>query len=95
MEDPRRRWTEWMEWESKLASDSDEDLSRKHSGGARRDSAWWHSVMAGWLVAAGSFSPGWIEGQVGAGRSGIQGRPRMASRRTAILSRPFFAALDT
>ncbi|WBB98038.1 hypothetical protein O7553_03525 [Solwaraspora sp. WMMA2059] len=25
----------------------------KHSGGARWDSAWWHSVMAGWLVAAG------------------------------------------
>ena len=25
----------------------------KHSGGARRGSAWWHSVMAGWLVPAG------------------------------------------
>jgi hypothetical protein len=70
-------------------------LDRKHSGGARRGAVWWHSVMVGRLVAAGGFLAwvGW--GQVGAGRSGIQGRPRMASRRTRILSRPFFAALDT
>ncbi len=28
-------------------------LERKHSGGARRSIVWWHSVMAGWLLAAG------------------------------------------
>jgi len=33
--------------------------------------------------------------QVGAGRSGIQGRPVMASRSTVIMLRPCLAAVET
>ena len=62
--------------------------SSKHSA-----SGWWHGLVTGRLVASGGVRVVLIV-QVGAGRSGIQGRPMSASRSTVIVLWPCFAAVD-